>query len=60
MKLDIQIHLEELQRRITSHLRSCIEKAVPTDATDVKRAIPYPRILSCDSVCNCDREAPLE
>ena len=25
MKLDIQIHLEELQRRITSHLRSCIE-----------------------------------
>ncbi len=25
MKIDIQIHLEELQRRITSHLRSCIE-----------------------------------
>ena len=25
MKLNIQIHLEELQRRITSHLRSCIE-----------------------------------
>ena len=25
MKIDIQIHIEELQRRITSHLRSCIE-----------------------------------
>ena len=25
MKIDIQFHLEELQRRITSHLRSCIE-----------------------------------
>lgn len=25
MKLDIQIHFEELQRRITSHLRSCVE-----------------------------------
>lgn len=24
MKIDIQIHLEELQRRITSHLRDCI------------------------------------
>ncbi|MBE6826677.1 MAG: hypothetical protein E7511_07315 [Ruminococcus sp.] len=28
MKLNIQIHLEELQRRITSHLRSCIENHV--------------------------------
>ncbi len=41
MKIDIQIHLEELQRRITSHLRSCIGNVVPTDAADAQRTVPY-------------------
>ena len=120
MKIDIQIHLEELQRRITSHLHSCIENherdriikmcgisgtgktqlalsfaqntkcsmyfsfrgldrrtalaqfkstfSVWCDlssATSWQEAfqclVPFFKkhytILSCDSVCNCDREA---